>query len=80
MNVRLAFIPGFFRALVHTNAPGGYLGFSASHGNVSLHDIITYIFSCNSDSTRYRQLGNAVVPQIAEWLGRRLLEAIGATA
>jgi DNA (cytosine-5)-methyltransferase 1 len=30
-----------------------------------------------SDSKRYRQLGNAVAVPVAEWLGRRLLEAIG---
>ena len=28
-----------------------------------------------SDSTRYRQLGNAVCVNVAEWIGRRIMEA-----
>jgi DNA (cytosine-5)-methyltransferase 1 len=28
-----------------------------------------------ADSTRYRQLGNAVCVNVAEWIGRRLLNA-----
>jgi site-specific DNA-cytosine methylase len=28
-----------------------------------------------SDSARYRQLGNAVTVPVAEWIGRRLIEA-----
>lgn len=31
-----------------------------------------------SDSSRYRQLGNAVAVPVAEWLGRRIVEAHGA--
>ena len=27
-----------------------------------------------TDSARYRQLGNAVWPQVAQWLGRRIME------
>ena len=29
-----------------------------------------------SDSARYRQCGNAVVVPVAEWIGRRLMEAL----
>jgi DNA (cytosine-5)-methyltransferase 1 len=28
-----------------------------------------------SDSARYRQLGNAVCVPVAEWIGRRIVEA-----
>lgn len=28
-----------------------------------------------SDSARYRQLGNAVTVPVAEWIGRRIIEA-----
>lgn len=38
------------------------------------------VFACPScaegpDSPRYRQIGNAVVPAVAEWIGRRIIEA-----
>jgi DNA (cytosine-5)-methyltransferase 1 len=29
-----------------------------------------------SDSTRYRQMGNAVAVPVVEWLGRRIVEAV----
>lgn len=29
-----------------------------------------------TDSSRYRQCGNAVVVPVAEWIGRRLMEAL----
>ena len=32
-----------------------------------------------SDSARYRQLGNAVCVSVAEWIGRRIMEAAGVT-
>lgn len=28
-----------------------------------------------ADTTRYRQLGNAVTVNVAEWIGKRIMEA-----
>jgi DNA (cytosine-5)-methyltransferase 1 len=30
-----------------------------------------------ADSPRYRQLGNAVTVNVAEWIGRRIMEVAG---
>ena len=34
-----------------------------------------YVVRAMSDSTRYRQMGNAVAVPVAEWLGRRIVAA-----